>query len=149
MSTEDGHRLAGLLEAESHLYVAPNNKDGWRCECAVNLRDDDREVLESFHADLGLGRLVHVRARGGSRPQVLWGIESKVECSALVDLLDEHPLRGRKRKEYEIWREAVNEWAVRRYGLAPGGHRRLSDWSPPLKRLGDTGPRSRMLSHPR
>jgi hypothetical protein len=95
----DSHRLAGLLEAECHLAVTPNNKDGWRCLCATAVRDDDRDVLEYFKGRLGLGHLNQVPARNGSRPQVRWKIESKAECAALVDLLDQHPMRGRKRAQ--------------------------------------------------
>src|SRR3954447_18454259 len=96
LGTEDAHRLAGLLEAGSHLAVAPNNTDGWRCACAIALRDDDRGLLEEFRNRLGIGHLNQIAARNGSRPQVCWTIESKAECAALVDLLDAHPMRGRK-----------------------------------------------------
>jgi hypothetical protein len=116
LSTGEAHKLAGLLDAEGHLGIVPNNGDGWRCHCSVNLRDDDRDVLEDFRAKLGIGRLNQVSARNGSRPQVVWKIASKVECQVLVDLLDVHPLRGRKRAEYEIWREAVGLWGSQSYG---------------------------------
>ena len=125
VSPEEGHRLAGLLEAECHLSVVPNNRDGWKCGCAVNLRDDDRQILIDVQACLGLGNLVAVRARNGSRPQVMWRIDSKVECAALVDLLDEYPLRGRKLNEYELWRGAVGIWVARRYGMTAEGQSQL------------------------
>jgi hypothetical protein len=133
LSSPDRHRLAGLLDAECHLFVSPNNRDGWRCGCGVSLRDDDRRILVDLQTGLGLGRLTPVPARNGSRPQLLWKIESKLECSVLVDLLDEHPLRGRKVKEYAIWREAVSAWAARRYGLAPGSRSRLEQLATALK----------------
>ena len=100
VSPEEGHRLAGLLEAECHLSVLPNNRDDWKCGCSVSLRDDDRQTLIDAQARLGLGNLVAASARNGSRPQVQWKIESKLECAALVDLLDQHQLRGRKLNEY-------------------------------------------------
>jgi hypothetical protein len=108
LSEPEAHTLAGLLDAESHLGVVPNNGGaGWRCECSVNLRDDDQEILVNYRDKLGLGHLTPVAARNGSRPQVAWKIGSKLECQVLAELLDTHPLRGRKRREYEIWREAV------------------------------------------
>src|SRR5215218_2278745 len=103
ISHEEGHRVAGLLEGECHLFVVQNNRTGWRCGCSITLRDDDREILEDARGKLGLGSLGAIPARNGSRPQVRWKIESKVECAALVDLLDQHQLGGRKRDEYEIW----------------------------------------------
>jgi hypothetical protein len=114
-----------LLDAESHLGIVPNNDNGWRCICSTKLRDDDRDVLEDLRAKLGVGRLNPVRARDGSRPQVVWNIGSKVECRLLVDLLDAHPLRGRKRAEYDIWREAVELWATQSYGWRSGHRARL------------------------
>src|SRR5215207_883513 len=97
LSHGEAHTLAGLLDGESHLAIAPNNGGaGWRCECSVNLRDDDREILVTYRDKLGLGHLTPVAARNGSRPQVLWKIGSKLECQVLTELLDAHPLRGRK-----------------------------------------------------
>jgi LAGLIDADG endonuclease len=133
LSSPEAHRLAGFLDAECCFAILPNNRDGWRCLCQVALRDDDRDTLTSFREQLGIGHLRAVRARAGSRPQVNWTISSKVECARLVKLLDSHPLRGRKLAEYEIWREAVTQWVIRRYGLAPGGRTRLQRLAAHLK----------------
>jgi hypothetical protein len=133
LSHSQAHRLAGLLEAECHLGLAPNNRDGWRCFCDVVLRDDDRETLVDVRTRLGLGNLSPVPARNGSRPQVRWTVSTKLECAALSELLDAHPLRGRKLAEYEIWREAVALWSVERYGLAPGLRARLARLAANLK----------------
>ena len=128
-----GHRLAGLLEAEASFGLVPNNRTGWRCVCQINLRDDDRDTLIGFRELLGIGHLATVAARRGSRPQVVWRITSKVECVVLAKLLDEHPVRGRKLKEYGIWREAVAAWTARRYGLAPRTRTRLEGLALDLK----------------
>jgi LAGLIDADG endonuclease len=123
----EAHTLAGLLDGESHLAIVPNNHgSGWRCECSVTLRDDDQEILVHYRTKLGLGHLVSVPARNGSRPQVLWTIASKLECQILTELLDAHPLRGRKRREYEIWRDAVGICTCGRYGLGARGQARLA-----------------------
>ena len=127
LSDSEAHTLAGLLDAESYLAIAPNNGGtGWRCECSVNLRDDDQEILVGFRDKLGLGHLTPVAARATSRPQVQWKIGSKLECRVLTELLDAHPLRGRKRAEYEIWREATMLWSSQRQGLGPAVHARLA-----------------------
>jgi hypothetical protein len=92
----------------------------------VALRDDDRDILVSYRNRLGLGHLTPIAARNGSRPQVVWKIGSKLECQLLAQLLDAHPLRARKRREYELWREAVGIWASERQGLSFGGRARLA-----------------------
>jgi hypothetical protein len=134
LSDSAAHTLAGFLDAESHLAVIPNNGGAtWRCECSVALRDDDREILVSYRNKLGLGHLTPVAARNGSRPQVLWKIGSKLECRALADLLDVHPLRGRKRREYEIWRAAVRIWGAERQGLGSDDRVRLAELAANLR----------------
>ena len=133
LSPPDAHKLAGLLEAESSLAIVPNNRDGWRCLCQIALRDDDRDTLITYRGQLGIGHLQAIPARAGSRPQVGWTISSKVECTRLVDVLDIHPLRGRKLAQYEIWREAVALWAARRYGVGPGVRERLKCRAAQLK----------------
>jgi LAGLIDADG DNA endonuclease family protein len=130
----EAHTLAGLLDAESHLAIIPNNNGtGWRCECSVALRHDDQEILVNYRDKLALGHLTPVAARNGSRPQVLWKIGTKLECQVLTELLDAHPLRGRKRRQYEIWRDAVGIWASKRQGLEPGGRARLAQLAEHLR----------------
>jgi hypothetical protein len=133
LTTAESHKLAGLLDGESCLLLAPNNSGDWRCVCQVALRDDDRDTLVRFSERLGLGHLNELPARAGSRPQVVWTVGSKLECVALRELLDAHPLRGRKLAEYEIWREAVALWAARGYGFAPGARARLERLAVQLK----------------
>lgn len=127
LTHEESHRLAGLVDAESHMSIVPNNRGGWRCLLQVALRDDDRDVLTDLRKRLGIGHLSAISAHNTSRPQVKWTVTSKLECAVLSDVLDAHPLRARKLAEYEIWREALSVWCVRRYGLAPGGEARLAD----------------------
>jgi hypothetical protein len=127
LNAADAHTLAGLLDAESHLAITPNNGGaGWRCACKVALRNDDQEILMTYRDKLGLGHLTPVAARARSRPQVRWTIESKLECRVLTELLDAHPMRGRKRAEYEIWREAAILWASKRRATGPGVRARLA-----------------------
>ena len=127
LTTSEAHTLAGLLDAESHLAIVPNNGGtGWRCECSVNLRDDDQDILIAYRDKSGIGHLTPVAARATSRPQVHWHIGSKLECQVLTELLDAHSLRGRKRREYEIWRDAVDICASGRYGVGPRGRVRLA-----------------------
>jgi hypothetical protein len=99
----------------------------------VNLRDDDRDTLIAYHDRIGIGRLGQVPARARSRPQVRWEIASKLECARLMQILDAHPLRARKVKEYEIWRDAVELWAAQRYGCRPGGQDHLAQLATQLK----------------
>lgn len=38
---------------------------------------------------------------------VRWYATKLADCMALVDVFDRHPLRAKKKRDYEIWRAAV------------------------------------------
>lgn len=112
----DAHALVGLLEADGHLAIVPNNAGAtYRCYLALALRDDDADLLTSLHEKTGLGHLKKVPARASSRPQVVWSIGTKLECSVAANLLTDHPMRGRKRHEAAVWTDAVFRWSASRY----------------------------------
>jgi hypothetical protein len=112
LTESDGHALAGFLEAESSLALVPSNdRRSWRLACAASQREDDAEVLADFQRLSGIGSLSRIAAAGNSAPQVAWTISSRLECSRLVEILDEFPMRGRKAFEFSIWAAAVDTWS--------------------------------------
>jgi hypothetical protein len=117
LSAFDAHALAGLIDGEGSFVIVPNNcGTTWRCYMALALRLDDVEVLRDLCRSTGLGRTSLKRAQRGSRPQALWNITSKRECMELTRLLRRFPLRARKRRDFEVWSEAVERWAASPYG---------------------------------
>lgn len=109
------HALAGLIDAEGSFTISPSNRGrSWRCWMRIALRDDDADILIDVARTTGLGRLNRIAARPTSRPQLAWNIASKRECSELVALLRRHPLRARKRHDFEIW------WMPRRTFIGSG-----------------------------
>jgi hypothetical protein len=108
--------LSGLLEGEAHLAISANNGGStWACSLVIALRDDDANLLFSLRAATGLGHLKRKPAQGGSRPQVVWTIASKLECLVLAGILGEFPFLGRRRREQALWTKAVGLWATARY----------------------------------
>lgn len=77
----------------------------------IGLRVDDYDVLALMQKYIG-GHLVRMKAR---RAAVLT-LSSKEECENLVALLDAYPMRAKKRRDYEVWREAVLYWTSREHG---------------------------------
>jgi len=77
---------------------------------ALLLRADDRPVLEEIVERTGLGHVAGPYATSRGRPAVRWLVSSKADSAALCRLLDAHPLRSRKRHDYEVWRRAVAAW---------------------------------------
>ena len=85
----------------------------WCCGLQVKLRADDTPLLAAFRDWSGLGQLSPSPARGGSHPQTTWTVGRQAECLKLAALLDSSPLLGKKAREFQIWREAVELWVTR------------------------------------
>jgi hypothetical protein len=118
------HWLAGLIDGEGCFQIKARNRPygvTYACHFSLRLRDDDEEIVREIAARTGLGR-VHWRSRNGlgGNDTVVWEVERRADVRALVMILDEHPLRSRKRRDFEVWREGVAEWATLRRG---------ADWS--------------------
>ena len=104
--------LAGFLEGEVHLGIRElNGGQSFSCLAQLNVRDDDFEILEWIVALLGIGSLVRQPARRTSKPQVQWRVVTRDDCRELVTVLTRFPLRGRKRREFDVWARAVATWS--------------------------------------
>lgn len=42
----------------------------------------------------------------GGNPQATWTVNGK-DCAKFVDILDAFPLRSKKQRDYEIWKQVV------------------------------------------
>lgn len=82
----------------------------YACNCVVNVRCDDRKLLESLALMTGVGSIHEIAAKRTSRPQASWQITRKSDCLRLVDLLRDFPLRGRKALDFAAWAAAVEIW---------------------------------------
>ena len=111
ISEAEGHFVAGFIEGEGHFGIAEaNGGQSFRCLMSLRVRDDDTPLLEWLRATTGLGALHPVPARATSNPQVQWLVRTQADCGSLVELLERFEMRGRKTREFEIWRRAVSLW---------------------------------------
>jgi hypothetical protein len=111
LSDAIGHFIAGFIEGEGHFGIAEmNGGQSFCCFMSLRVRDDDTALLEWLQATTGLGVLYAVPARATSNPQVQWLVRTRSDCDALVQILDRFELRGRKAREFEIWKRAVALW---------------------------------------
>lgn len=125
---EFGHWLAGFIAGEGCFRVH-KEKGGtyYACHFTLKLRDDDRPILDEIAERTGIGFVkADVVRSGNSKPCATWTVQSKAECVKLVALLDQFPIRARKRRDYAVWREAVAYWVAQRKGSRWHGPR---DWS--------------------
>jgi LAGLIDADG endonuclease len=97
--------LAGFVTAEGHFGI---NLNGSACpRLTVRLRADDIGLLHALRDRSACGRVYGPRTRADGSPTVIWMVFSRQDLFDLVEALDRTPPKGRKLREYELWREAV------------------------------------------
>jgi hypothetical protein len=113
-----GHWLAGFIDGEGCFELVPL-KGGRLYTARFNLtcRDDELETLEAIRKRTGFGSIYRAhnrRSKTKANPVARWSINGKPSVAALIALLDRHPLRAKKARDYAIWREAALLWLAYR-----------------------------------
>ena len=104
-----GHCVAGFIDAEGHFAVVEMSGGGsFSCYMIVAVRDDDVDLLHAMARTTGLGVVRHKDFRGNA--QACWSVYRKERAVALAEYLTRHPLRTRKRHDFEAWSAAVKVW---------------------------------------
>ena len=127
------HYIAGFIDGEgSFVFFFSPRKDirsGYELnlDFQIELRIDDREILERFQETLGCGLIheLHYERYKKWMPHVKYRI-GKIDHlrNILVPLLRRYPLQAKKRKNFEIFAEAVEiKW--RKEHLTEDGMARL------------------------
>jgi hypothetical protein len=112
--------LGGFFSGEGSFGLS-----GLRPRAVVKLRRDDRGILELFAERFGIGTVRDHRPYGNPNPSATWLICAGHEMGAAVRLFDAAVLRGRKRREFEVWREAAEERVWARIARRPADRARL------------------------
>ena len=108
-----GHWLAGFADGEGSFGISQPRKS-YICKFHISLRLDDADILHECQHRLELGNVGLVKREKlrspNEKPCARWEVGGKIPCLRLVQIFDEFPLRAKKRRDFEIWREAVIEW---------------------------------------
>lgn len=119
--------LAGFIDGEGCFKLNQSStrpgRTNWACTFELSLRADDSDILYVIAERTGLGQVGKLEGVKRGNPKRSWRVTSKAGCLGLVEILDRAPLRAKKRRDYEIWREAVLLWQGMVYG------RGNNDWS--------------------
>ena len=112
--TEHGRFLdwfAGFVDGEGSFTIRTKESGvTWQNQLTIRLRDDDLDVLVEIQERLGFGAVYRFPASPGNEHDVAdWRCFSRADCHKLVKILDAHPLRAKKARDYAVWREAVIE----------------------------------------
>ncbi len=106
--------FTGFIDGEGYFQIdLRKDHRGAFVALTITLREDDKNIIEEIHNKL-LGDIYYVsykhdRAAGRkSCNQWRWRIRDKNQIvNILIPLFDQYPLRTKKKKSYEIWREAA------------------------------------------
>jgi hypothetical protein len=111
-----GNWLAGFIDGEGCFEVSYSGERLPAPRFRMVLRDDDTPIVKEIAARTNIGNVRFQRPRVNAHRAVLWSIDGKRDQQLLVALLDEYPLRAKKRRDYEAWRLAVRAHASVRQG---------------------------------
>jgi DNA-binding MarR family transcriptional regulator len=101
----------------------------------VRLRGDDRGILDLFASRFGLGSVRDHAGHAGGNPTSSWAIRSARELASAICLFDAAQLRGRKLREFQVWRQAAYERAGARAARRRWDRARMEDVAGRLRSL--------------
>jgi hypothetical protein len=100
--------FGGFFSGDGSLSLDPNRR---RAQVIVKLRRDDTPLLRTFQSSLGFGSLLPVAGNDDQKPLVVWYATARAELGKAIAVLDEAPLLGLKKRQYDVWRPAAAELA--------------------------------------
>lgn len=111
-----GNWLAGFIDGEGCFFIAAVKRKGaggreyytYRPIFSLTVRDDDEDVVKLIHQVLGVGSLHYYQPSGTGKRVVRLAIQSHDGCATLREVLNNCPLRAKKKRDYEVWCKAVD-----------------------------------------
>jgi hypothetical protein len=82
-------------------------------EFSIHMRAGEAPMLRALARKVGVGRIAETPEYHGvvkSAPSVRWIVCSREDCRKVASLLDDTPLYGKKQREYDVWRRALQAW---------------------------------------
>jgi hypothetical protein len=107
--------IAGFIDGEGSFWVSiyrdekMRNKIFVRGQFEIELRADDREILERIRETLGCGKIYDCYyERYGWYPHVKYKVARLGEISEkLIPFLEKHPLQAKKAKTFQYFKEII------------------------------------------
>lgn len=109
--------FAGFTAGDGCFSITKKNRDNpcanYRCRFQITLRNDDRPILEEIHETLGIGSIYGKPACLSNdfnhQPTSEFYVTAINDCARLVELFEKYPLRAKKQRDFEVWKQAVTE----------------------------------------
>lgn len=102
--------VTGFVDGEASFGLTLS-KTQFQISFKINLRADDRAILDQIQQFFGCGKVYPQRrmkpdGRNG-KPQFAYCITSCSDALKLIKHFDQYPLQAKKQRDYVVWREAV------------------------------------------
>jgi len=104
-----GNWFAGFIDGEGNFQYSGRRGRSFR----INLREDDKPILEEIRQTLGCGTLCFLpKSRYNPNQRDQYQISSMYDhIKVLIPLLEKCPLRAKKKNDYIKWRDVIlNRW---------------------------------------
>jgi len=139
----DGAYVAGFIDGEGSFSVSIGKHKTLsrglevRPEFEIELRADDREILERIVATIGCGRIYDCSyERYGWYPHVKYKVTSTREMEEILfPFLDSNPLQAKKAKSYVLFKKIVLSYR-RKEHLTDAGFNKIIQTRDQLRALG-------------
>lgn len=114
--------FAGLVTGEGYFRIH-KEKGGayYACHFGIHMRADEGPLLRSLVQRTGAGSITEVDATENkqgvrSAPSLIWVVQSREDCWKIARILDSTRLHGKKQREYDLWRRALEAWTNAKRG---------------------------------
>jgi LAGLIDADG endonuclease len=111
MKNDFGHWLAGFADGEGcfsvSVYYPHSSSVQITPSFIIQLRADDRPILTEIQREIGVGTVYRVNLTGNRGTNYKLIVQGWRQCLQIVNLFDRFPLRAKKARDFEVWREIV------------------------------------------
>lgn len=109
--------VAGFVDGEGSFWVSIYRDDCMRTkifirpEFSIELRADDREILERIQATIGCGKIYECKyERYGWYPHVKYKVGRFDEVSeVLIPFFEKHPLQAKQAKRFDYFKQIIEK----------------------------------------
>jgi len=109
--------IAGFIDGEGSFWVSiyrdetMKNKIFCRAEFSIELRADDREILERIQKTIGCGKIYHCNyERYGWYPHAKYKVSRLDEISeVLIPFLEKTPLQAKKAETFQYFKQIIRK----------------------------------------
>lgn len=135
-----GYWLSGFWDGEGHfsikVYLPGEYNQYFYCVLGarLNLRADEQPIVEQIRDYWRCGAIRYNKAFGRTKRQVRYDVRDFTSLATIVvPFFHAYPLRAKKRRDFEVWSEAVElAYLVHNRVLTPTSKKRgRSRWAEP------------------